>query len=146
MSGGSFEVPAVEDSERGCKLAVTEHPDVILMDLEMPVMDRWEPARTLKKDPRTRNIPIIGMSAYAEASEREKAIATGVMSSMPNLSNLRVYSRPFGRCLQSPNRCASPTRRQGRFCCTCSQPLMGQVCSGGCHRRNGPAADRHLAL
>jgi CheY-like chemotaxis protein len=72
---GGFEVLEVEDSARGCKLAVTEHPDVILMDLEMP--DRWEPVRTLKKDPRTRNIPIIGMSAYAEASEREKAIATG---------------------------------------------------------------------
>ena len=72
-----FEVLAAEDSEQGCKLAVTEHPDVILMDLEMPVMDRWEPVRTLKKDPRTRNIPIIGVSAYAEASEREKAMTTG---------------------------------------------------------------------
>src|SRR5258708_28404426 len=74
---GYYEVLAAEDSEQGCKLAVSEHLDVILMDLEMPVMDRWEPVRTLKKDPRTRNIPIIGMSAYAEASEREKAIATG---------------------------------------------------------------------
>jgi CheY-like chemotaxis protein len=43
----------------------------------MPVADRWEPVRTLKQDPRTRNIPIIGISAYAEAGEREKAIATG---------------------------------------------------------------------
>jgi len=74
---GHFEVLAAEDSEQGCKLAVTERPDVILMDLEMPVVDRWEPVRTLKKDPRTRHIPIIGMSAYAEASEREKAMATG---------------------------------------------------------------------
>ena len=74
---GGFEVLAAEDSEQGCKLAVTEHPDVILIDLEMPVMDRWEPVRTLKKDPRTRDIPIIGMSAYAEASEREKAIIAG---------------------------------------------------------------------
>src|SRR6476620_3480492 len=74
---GDFEVLAAEDSEQGCKLAVSEHPDVILMDLEMPVMDRWEPVRILKEDPRTRNIPIIGMSAYAEASEREKAMATG---------------------------------------------------------------------
>jgi two-component system cell cycle response regulator DivK len=55
----------------------TEHPDVILMDLEMPVVDRWEPVRTLKNDPPTRNIPIIGMSAYALDSERERAIATG---------------------------------------------------------------------
>ena len=74
---GGFEVLAAEDSERGCNLAVSERPDVILLDLEMPVVDRWEPVRTLKKDPRTRNIPIIGMSAYAEASEREKAMATG---------------------------------------------------------------------
>ena len=74
---GNFEVLAAEDCERGYNLALTEHPDVILMDLEMPVTDRWEPVQTLKKDPRTRNIPIIGMSAYAEASEREKALATG---------------------------------------------------------------------
>ena len=74
---GDFEVLAAEDSDKGCKLAVTEHPDVILMDLEMPVTDPWESVRRLKKDPQTRDIPIIGMSAYALASEREKAIATG---------------------------------------------------------------------
>ena len=74
---GDFEILATEDSEKGCKLAVTEHPDVILMDLEMPVVDRWQPVRTLKNDPQTRNIPIIGMSAHALDSEREQAIATG---------------------------------------------------------------------
>ena len=58
---GGFEVLAVEDRERGCKMAVTEHPDVILMDLEMPIMDRWEPVRTLKKDPRThRHVCVCG--------------------------------------------------------------------------------------
>jgi two-component system cell cycle response regulator DivK len=72
-----FEVLAAEESEKGFKLAVTEHPDVILMDLEMPVVDRWEPVRRLKKDSQTRDIPIIGVSAYALASEREQAIATG---------------------------------------------------------------------
>jgi CheY-like chemotaxis protein len=74
---GDFEVLAAEDNDKGCKLAVTERPDVILMDLEMPVTDRWESVRRLKKDPQTRDIPIIGMSAYALASEREEAIATG---------------------------------------------------------------------
>ena len=74
---GDFEVLTAEESEKGFKLAVTEHPDVILMDLEMPVTDPWESVRRLKKDPQTRDIPIIGMSAYALASEREKAIATG---------------------------------------------------------------------
>jgi CheY-like chemotaxis protein len=74
---GDFEVLAAEDSETGCRLALTERPDVILMDLEMPVVDRWEPLRALKSNPQTRDIPIIGMSAFALDSEREKAIATG---------------------------------------------------------------------
>ena len=72
-----FEVLAAEDSEQGCRLAVTKRPDVILLDLEMPGIDRWEPVRRLKKDAQTGHIPIIGMSAYALASEREQAIATG---------------------------------------------------------------------
>ena len=74
---GDFEVLAAGDSEKGCKLALTARPDIILMDLEMPVIDRWEPVRTLKNDPQTRDIPIIGMSAYALDSEREQAIAMG---------------------------------------------------------------------
>ena len=74
---GGFEVLAAEDSDKGCKLAVTERPDVILIDLEMPDDDRWEAVRRLKNDPQTRDIPIVGMSAYAVESERDKAIATG---------------------------------------------------------------------
>jgi CheY-like chemotaxis protein len=74
---GDFEVLAADDSEKGCKLAAAERPDVILMDLEMPFIDRWEPVRRLKKDPQTRDIPIIGVSAHALDSEREQAIATG---------------------------------------------------------------------
>ena len=72
-----FQVLTSNDSEQGCELALAEHPDLILMDLEMPVVDRWEPVRTLKNDPQTRHIPIIGLSAYAMDSERVQAIATG---------------------------------------------------------------------
>jgi two-component system cell cycle response regulator DivK len=75
---GGFEVLAAEDSEKGCRLAATEHPEVILMDLEMPGDDRWEAVRRLKHNPQTRDIPIIGMSTHAVDSERETAIiATG---------------------------------------------------------------------
>jgi CheY-like chemotaxis protein len=74
---GDFQVLAADDSEKGRNLAVTEHPDVILMDLEMPDEDSWEVVRRLKKDAQTGHIPIIGMSAYALASEREKAVVTG---------------------------------------------------------------------
>src|SRR5262245_63881309 len=74
---GDFEVLAAEDSEKGCKLALNEGPDVILRDLEMPAVDRWEPVRTLMTNPQTRDILIIGMSAYALDSEREQGFAAG---------------------------------------------------------------------
>ena len=74
---GDFEVLTAEDGERGCAMAVSERPDIILMDLEMPVMNGWEAARRLKGNPQTRDIPIIGLSAHALAGEREKALAAG---------------------------------------------------------------------
>src|SRR5262249_35854711 len=74
---GEFEVLAAEDGAKGCAMATSEAPDLILMDLEMPVVDGWEAARRLKSDPHTRAIPIIGLSAHALSGEREKAIAAG---------------------------------------------------------------------
>ena len=74
---GDFEVVTAEDGEKGCAMAVSESPDIILMDLEMPVVDGWEATRRLKGDPQTRDIPIIALSAHALAGEREKAIAAG---------------------------------------------------------------------
>jgi CheY-like chemotaxis protein len=74
---GDFEVLTAEDGERGCAMAVSERPDIILMDLEMPVMDGWEATRRLKSNPQTRDIPIIALSAHALAGEREKALAAG---------------------------------------------------------------------
>jgi two-component system, cell cycle response regulator DivK len=74
---GDFEVVAAEDGEKGCNAALAERPDIILMDLEMPVVDGWEATRRLKSSPQTRDIPIIGLSAHAMAGEREKAMAAG---------------------------------------------------------------------
>ena len=72
-----FEVLVAEDGEKGCEAAAREMPDLILMDLEMPVVDGWEASRRLKSNPDTRHIPIIGLSAHAMAGEREKALAAG---------------------------------------------------------------------
>jgi two-component system, cell cycle response regulator DivK len=74
---GDFEVVAAEDGEKGCNAAIAERPDIILMDLEMPIVDGWEATRRLKSSPQTCDIPIIGLSAHAMAGEREKAMATG---------------------------------------------------------------------
>jgi CheY-like chemotaxis protein len=74
---GNFEVLTAEDGEKGCAVAAAEQPDIILMDVEMPVVDGWEAARRLKGNSQTQDIPIIALSAHALAGEREKAIATG---------------------------------------------------------------------
>ena len=74
---GDFEVLAAEDGERGCEVAASERPDIILMDLEMPIINGWEATRRLKSQPQTRDIPVIALSAHALSGEREKAIAAG---------------------------------------------------------------------
>ena len=74
---GDFEVLAAEDGQKGCEMAATEQPDIILMDLEMPVVDGWEATRRLKSNAQTRDIPVIALSAHALAGEREKALAAG---------------------------------------------------------------------
>ena len=58
-------------------MAVAERPDIILMDLEMPIVDGWEATRRLKSNPETRDIPVIAFSAHALGGEREKALAAG---------------------------------------------------------------------
>jgi CheY-like chemotaxis protein len=74
---GDFEVLTAEDGKKGCEMAAAERPDIILMDLEMPVVDGWEATRRLKVNPQTRDIPVIALSAHALAGEREKALAAG---------------------------------------------------------------------
>jgi CheY-like chemotaxis protein len=74
---GDFEVLAAEDGEKGCEMAAAERPDIILMDLEMPVVDGWEATRRLKSNPQTRDIPVIALSAHPLAGERERALAAG---------------------------------------------------------------------
>ena len=70
-----FEVLVAEDGEAGCAKAIAENPDVILMDLDLPVVDGWETSRRLKNDPATHDIPIIALTAHAMSGSREKALA-----------------------------------------------------------------------
>jgi CheY-like chemotaxis protein len=73
----SFEILVAENGETGCAMALSEQPDIIIMDLDMPVVDGWEATRRLKCDPATKAIPIIALSAHAMAGSREKALAAG---------------------------------------------------------------------
>jgi two-component system, cell cycle response regulator DivK len=72
-----YSVSEAMNGEDGISKARIEHPDLILMDISIPVIDGWEATQVLKHDPKTRSIPIIALTAHALASDREKAMEVG---------------------------------------------------------------------
>ena len=72
-----IEVIVANDGAEGIESARRERPDLILMDLSLPVIDGWEAARRLKASPDTQTIPIIALSAHAMTGDRERALAAG---------------------------------------------------------------------
>ena len=72
-----YEVTEALNGEEGIAKARSEKPDLILMDISIPIIDGWEATQVLKHDPSTKSIPIIALTAHALASDREKAMEVG---------------------------------------------------------------------
>ena len=72
-----FDVLVAADGRQGLEAAQAGAPDLVLMDMSLPVLDGWEATRQLKADPRTRRIPVIALTAHAMAGDREKALQAG---------------------------------------------------------------------
>jgi two-component system cell cycle response regulator DivK len=73
----NFSVDIAVDGQAGVNMASSHSPDLILMDLSLPVMDGWEAIRTLKSDPATSDIPIIALTAHAMAGDEARAREAG---------------------------------------------------------------------
>ena len=71
---GGYEVAVAEDGARGVEMATSDRPDLILMDMSLPVIDGWEATRRIKASCR---IPIIALTAHAMATDRAKALEAG---------------------------------------------------------------------
>ena len=72
-----YEVAIAIDGAQGVEMARTETPDLVLMDLSLPVIDGWEATRLIKTSRKTRHLPVIGLTAHAMAGDREKALEAG---------------------------------------------------------------------
>ena len=72
-----YEVCLAVDGQQGADMAVSERPDLILMDMSLPVIDGWEATRRIKANDATRRIPVIALTAHAMAGDREKAMEVG---------------------------------------------------------------------
>jgi len=72
-----YEVLIAVDGEKGLEVARANRPDLILMDMSLPVVDGWEATRRLKADDRLKEIPVIALTAHAMANDRDKALEAG---------------------------------------------------------------------
>ena len=72
-----YELVIARDGAMGVQMAVQERPDLILMDMSLPVLDGWEATRAIKTNPNICYIPVIGLSAHAMNGDHQKALAAG---------------------------------------------------------------------
>jgi CheY-like chemotaxis protein len=72
-----YEIAIAIDGKQGVEMAGSASPDIILLDMSLPVIDGWEAARMLKGSEKTKAIPIIALTAHAMAGDKEKALAAG---------------------------------------------------------------------
>jgi CheY-like chemotaxis protein len=72
-----YEVAIAVDGDEGVTMAQSEKPDLVLMDMSLPVIDGWEATRRIKSSEETRHLPVIGLTAHAMAGDREKALEAG---------------------------------------------------------------------
>ncbi|HEX8422773.1 MAG TPA: response regulator [Pyrinomonadaceae bacterium] len=72
-----YEVSIAVDGQQGVEMAGAELPDLILMDMSLPVLDGWEATRQLKNSEATRHIPVIALTAHAMSGDRERALEAG---------------------------------------------------------------------
>jgi len=98
LAATDYEITAAESGEQALAAVAKQRPDLILMDIQLPIMDGYEATRRIKADPALRSIPIIAVTSYALSGEEQKARAVGCDEYVPKpysprqlLAKIRQY-------------------------------------------------------
>lgn len=96
-----YEVVSAGNGEAGMETAFAKTPDLILMDMNLPIIDGWEATRRLKADERTLSTPIIGVTAHAIAGDRERCLEAGCDDYIPKPVDFEALIQSINRLTQS---------------------------------------------
>ena len=99
LSAAGYAMVRAHDGREGIDLALQEKPDLILLDIQLPVMDGYDTARELKKIPGVVSTPIIALTSYAMAGDREKALEAGCTGYIEKPINPRTFTSQIARYL-----------------------------------------------
>jgi two-component system cell cycle response regulator DivK len=99
MSAKGYAVARGRDGREGIDRATQEKPDLILLDIQLPVMDGYETARELRKIPGVNTVPIVALTSYAMAGDREKALAAGCTGYIEKPINPKIFMEQIGQYL-----------------------------------------------
>src|SRR5437762_1764088 len=102
-----YQVVMAEDGAVGVAMSKSEAPDIILMDMSLPIVDGWEATRQIKASPETQGIPVIALTAHAMAGDEEKAAVLGLDAYVPDLQKIHTAG---SQLLTLINETISPSR------------------------------------
>lgn len=103
LSAQGFTVTRARDGKEGIGLAMQKRPDLILLDIQLPVMDGYTVARELRKIPGIDTVPIVAVTSYAMAGDREKALAAGCTGYIEKPINPKTFTGQVGHFLPGEN-------------------------------------------
>lgn len=103
LNAQGYAVTRAHDGREGIDLALREKPRLILLDIQLPVMDGYATARELRKIPEMSNVPIIALTSYAMAGDREKALAAGCTGYIEKPINPKTFTGQIAQFLPAGN-------------------------------------------
>ena len=102
LEAAGHEVLTASDGREGVETAKRERPDLVLMDLSLPVMSGWEATKALKETPETASIPVVAVTAHAMHGDRERALAAGCDGFIPKPIDEETFETLVGSYLRPP--------------------------------------------